>query len=141
LVPPVLLGALLAAAGTAFLVVRLAGSGLPTRVVPTWACGYALQPRMQYGSTAFAKPVRLFFRAIVRPERAVEADYALEPYFTARLRTHGLVAPLFERRLYGPATRGLLRAASVARALQSGSLRLYLAYILATLVGLLVWTR
>jgi hydrogenase-4 component B len=96
---------------------------------------------MQYGSTAFTEPIRLFFRAIVRPERAIEAEYALEPYFAVRLWTHALVSPVFEQRLYGPLARGLLRAASVARVLQSGSLRLYLAYILATLVVLLVWTR
>ena len=90
---------------------------------------------------AFAKPVRLFFSAIVRPERAIEVDYALEPYFPARLRTRASVAPLFEGRLYGPLTRALLRAGSVARALQGGSVRLYLAYILATLVVPLVWTR
>jgi hypothetical protein len=35
----------------------------------------------------------------------------------------------------------LLRASALARTLQSGSLRLYLAYILATLVALLVLTR
>jgi hypothetical protein len=48
---------------------------------------------------------------------------------------------VFEQRLYGPVARALLRAASLARVLQGGSLRLYLAYILATLVVLLVWTR
>jgi hydrogenase-4 component B len=140
LLPTVLLGALVTIAAAGILLVRLVG-GRPPRHVPTWACGYALQPRMQYGSTAFTEPIRLFFRAIVRPERAIEAEYALEPYFAVRLWTHALVSPVFEQRLYGPLARGLLRAASVARVLQSGSLRLYLAYILATLVVLLVWTR
>jgi len=140
-VPPILLGALAAVAGLALLAVRLVGGAQAPRVVPTWACGYALHPRMQYGSTAFAKPIRLFFRAIVRPERAVEAEYHLAPYFPTRLRTHGTLSPVFEQHLYGPVAAGLLRGMAVARRLQSGSLRLYLAYILATLVALLVWTR
>ena len=141
LVPTALLGALAAAAGLTFLLTQLLGGRRAARVVPTWACGYALTPRMQYGSTAFAKPIRLFFRAIVRPERAVEAEYHLAPYFPARLRTHGALDPVFEQRLYGPVAAGLLRASELARALQSGSLRLYLAYILATLVALLIATR
>jgi hydrogenase-4 component B len=141
LVPTALLGALAAAAGLTFLLTQLLGGRRAARVVPTWACGYALTPRMQYGSTAFAKPIRLFFRAIVRPERAVEAEYHLAPYFPARLRTHGALTPVFEQRLYGPLATGLLRASALARALQSGSLRLYLAYILATLVALLIATR
>jgi hydrogenase-4 component B len=141
LAPTGLLGAIVTIGASAVLVSRLISGGRAARVVPTWACGYALQPRMQYGSTAFAKPIRLFFRAIVRPERAIEAEYALEPYFPTRLRTRGQVAAVFERRLYSPVALGLLRAASVARLLQSGSLRLYLAYMLATLVILLVWTR
>jgi hydrogenase-4 component B len=139
--PLALLGALAATAGLIFLMTRLIGGRLAPRVVPTWACGYALTPRMQYGSTAFAKPIRLFFRAILRPERAVEAEFHLAPYFPARLSTHGTLAPVFEQRLYGPVAAGLLRASAFARTLQSGSLRLYLAYILATLVALLVATR
>jgi hydrogenase-4 component B len=138
--PVLLLGAVVAAAGLTFLATRL-GSRVPARVVPTWACGYALKPRMQYGSTAFAKPIRLFFRAIVRPERAVEAEYHLAPLFLARVRTRGALQPLFEQRLYGPVFAVFLRASEVARRLQSGSLRLYLAYILGTLVVLLVVAR
>lgn len=139
--PPILAGALLALAGLAVLVARLGGPRLPARTVPTWACGFALRPEMQYGSSAFAKPIRLFFRAIVRPERAVEAEYALAPYFAVRLRTHGGIQPVFERHMYGPTAAALLRAAAIARTLQNGSVRLYLAYILATLVALLVWPR
>ncbi len=142
LVPPALLAVLLLVVAAALLATRrTAGGSANLRVAPTWACGFALAPHMQYGSTAFAKPIRLFFRAILRPERSVETDYALPPFFTARLRTHGSVAPVFERHIYGPASLWLLRAAAVARTLQSGSVRLYLAYVLATLVLLLVWAR
>ncbi len=139
--PAVLLGVTLLAASVALLAARLRGGPFAGRLTPTWACGFALRPEMQYGSTAFAKPIRLFFRAILRPERSVEADYALAPFFPARWRTRGGVSPVFERRIYGPVMRGLLGAAAIARTLQSGSVRLYLAYILATLVLLLVLAR
>jgi len=55
LLPSVLLGGLMAASGLCFVFVRLVGGGRTMRVVPTWACGYALQPRMQYGSTRFCQ--------------------------------------------------------------------------------------
>jgi hydrogenase-4 component B len=142
LVAPLPLLATLTLTAIAFAaLVRFFGGQVGTRRTPTWVCGFALQPRMSYGSTAFAKPIRLFFQAIVRPERVVEADYALEPYFPTRLSTHGSIQPVFERHLYGPLARGLLSVARSARVLQGGNIRLYLAYILATLVVLLLIAR
>jgi hypothetical protein len=43
--------------------------------------------------------------------------------------------------LYRPVVRGSLRAAAVARRLQSGSLRLYLSYLLALVLVLLALVR
>jgi hydrogenase-4 component B len=96
---------------------------------------------MAYGSTAFAKPIRLFFRFILRPERATTPEFTLAPYFPARLVTHGSTRPVFERHLYQPVARTLLRGARTVRILQAGNLRLYLSYVLATLVILLLGTR
>jgi hydrogenase-4 component B len=138
--PSVLLGALLALGGLMVLAGRFLGSTTARRG-PTWACGYALDTSMQYGATAFAKPIRLFFRTLVRPERAVEAEYGISPYFPIRLSYHAGIRPVFERALYRPLLAGLLGTAGRARAIQSGSLRLYLGYIFATLVVLLVLAR
>jgi hydrogenase-4 component B len=93
---------------------------------------------MQYGSTAFAKPIRLFFRAILQPENSVEYGYAQPPYFVNRIRYEASIRPLIEQHLYGSATRTLLRVANAMRLLQSGSMRLYLAYVLATLIVVLL---
>ena len=100
-----------------------------------------LEPGMTYGSVAFAKPIRLFFRAIVRPERVIERSYSQEPFFVSGVRYQGSVTPVFEKHLYGPVAQGLLRTANVIRLLQNGSVRLYLAYVLATLVFLLMLAR
>jgi hydrogenase-4 component B len=138
--PTLLLGALLAFGGLALLVGRLLGPTLVRRG-PTWACGFALDASMQYGATAFAKPIRLFFRSLLRPERAVNAEYGLSPYVPIRLSYQAGIRPVFERLLYRPLLAGLLGTAGRARAIQSGSLRLYLGYIFATLVVLLVLAR
>jgi hydrogenase-4 component B len=135
--PTVLLGCLLAAGGVALLAGRLLGSVI-TRRGPAWVCGFALEPRMQYGSTAFAKPIRLFFRALVRPERDVIAEPGELPYFPRRVTYEARLQPVFERSLYEPLLRGLLGSAGRLRGIQGGSLRMYLGYIFATLVVLLL---
>lgn len=140
LLPLGVLGALIALGALPLLALRSLGS-VPERREPTWVCGWELEPGMTYGASAFANPIRLFFRAIVRPEQVVTRSYSQEPYFVTGVRYHGTVQPVFERHLYGPVARGLLRTANVIRVLQNGSLRLYLAYVLATLVILLVLTR
>lgn len=134
------MGALLVLGALPVLLLRAVGS-VPERRGPVWVCGWDLEPAMQYGATSFAKPIRLFFRAIVRPERQVNRTFAQAPYFVTSLRYRASIAPVFERHLYGRVTRGLLWSANVIRTLQSGSLRLYLAYVLATLLILLAIAR
>ncbi|HUX86759.1 MAG TPA: proton-conducting transporter membrane subunit, partial [Chloroflexota bacterium] len=101
LMPVGALGALCFLAALPVLAWRLLGT-VPRRRGPTWVCGWDLEPSMQYGATSFAKPIRLFFRAIVRPQRVVERTYSQEPYFVSRLSYHGSITPVFERHLYGP---------------------------------------
>jgi hydrogenase-4 component B len=125
----------------AVLVMRVVGGPQRERRAPTWVCGFALKPQMSYGSMAFAKPIRLFFRAILRPERIVDSEHALAPFFPARLSTSGSIRPMFERHLYGPVAHSFIGVARTARVLQGGNLRLYLGYILATLVVLLLVIR
>jgi hydrogenase-4 component B len=48
---------------------------------------------------------------------------------------------LFDTLIFGPVERFSLRGAHVARRLQSGSLRLYVAYLLVLLLALLAAAR
>jgi hydrogenase-4 component B len=138
--PSLLLGTMLAVGGLVALFGRLLGPATARRG-PTWACGFALDSSMQYGSTAFAKPIRLFFQALLKPVRAVRVEYGQSPYFSTRLTYHAEIRPVFEQALYRPVLAALLVGAGRARAIQSGSLRLYLAYIFATLIVLLMLAR
>jgi hydrogenase-4 component B len=53
------------------------------------------------------------------------------------------IEPTFERYVYGPLLRVVLRAANGLKVLQAGSLHAYLAYVIALVVWLvlLVWLR
>jgi hydrogenase-4 component B len=137
---PVLL-TLAALGGLAWLLGRLIGGPVGVRVAPTWVCGVALEPRMQYTAAAFSKPIRIIFRFLLRPYREVEREYAASAHFVSGVRFESGARPVYEPPLYHQAVALLLRGAHGVRVLQNGSLRLYLAYMFATLVVALVLTR
>ncbi|MCX5785226.1 MAG: proton-conducting transporter membrane subunit [Elusimicrobia bacterium] len=106
---------------------------------PTWGCGYyALDSRTEYTATAFSKPFRIFFSFFLRPyrkiEKATHGGYHLK-YF--RYETH--TTPFFRTFFYEPAVSASFRLAKTVRKLQPGSIHLYLSYIFATIILLLIF--
>lgn len=138
-ITPGVLLALLAVPGFAVLfLLRASARARRERLGPTWVCGIALTPRMEYSASAFSQPLRMIFRQILRPRPELEARHEVSPYFACYVRYRTEITPVFERYLYGPAARLLVEASHRLRGIQAGGIRLYLAYILATLVFLLV---
>ena len=106
----------------------------------SWDCGIpALNARMQYSAAAFTKPIRMIFKRIYLPRRELRVSYILKPFFVRSIKYSGEITPFFEKFLYEPATDVIQRIAGKVRLLQSGSLHLYLGYILITLVLLLIF--
>lgn len=129
-------------AGLALALGRALGGGKTVvRVAPPWVCGMALEPRMQYTAAALAKPIRIIFRALLRPSRTVEREHAASPHFVSGIRFEAGHSPLYDQRLFGFALRLSLVAAREVRVLQNGSLRSYLAYMLVTLIVALLLAR
>ncbi|MCC6627249.1 MAG: hydrogenase 4 subunit B [Chloroflexi bacterium] len=125
-----------------WLALRVVAGPVGRRVSEPWVCGITLRPRMQYTSAAFAKPIRLIFRAIIQPVRTVEATYLTTgDYFLHTMHTHGETRPLIERYLYATVHRGVLALARATRVIQNGSTRIYLTYVFVTLVVLLLVAR
>jgi formate hydrogenlyase subunit 3/multisubunit Na+/H+ antiporter MnhD subunit len=114
--------------------------GARRRLHDTWGCGRMVHTaRMEYTATAFAHPFKRIFDFFYRPEK--QLDIAVHPesrLFVQRLEYENPSRPIFEDWLYRPALEVLHRGARRARAIQSGSANLYLAYILAALLALLV---
>jgi hydrogenase-4 component B len=136
------MGLLLAGlASVAVLLGRSIGGPLVVRRAPPWVCGVALEPGMQYSAAALAKPIRIIFRVLLRPYRAVEREHAASPHFVSGIRFEAGLSPLYDRPLYRHAVRLCLGAAREVRILQNGSLRSYLAYMLVTLVAALLLAR
>ncbi|MBU6402579.1 MAG: hydrogenase 4 subunit B, partial [Verrucomicrobia bacterium] len=118
----------------------LFGHGAITRIGPTWDCGLqGLTPRMEYTATGFSKPLRMIFKALFRPRREVQVEYDYSPYFAKTIRFESHIEETFEKRIYRPLNRGILRLSRRMRALQAGSIQAYLIYIFATLLLLLIF--
>ena len=111
------------------------------RRAPTWGCGGELTARTEYTATAFSKPLMMIFRAVYRPTREVET--VGEAHFPQEVRYRAEIEPTFERFLYQPLTRGVLRVAERMKVIQAGSLHAYLAYVIVLVLSLvlLLWWR
>ncbi len=102
----------------------------------TWGCGYPQPtPRMQYTSSSFADPVIEPFRAIFHSSRHATGMVGV---FPAHASHEDHLEDRAQRVLF-PAVRLFARALAHVQLLQRSRVQLYLAYILATLVLLLVW--
>jgi len=124
----------------AMLFIRLTGGERKTAYADSWDCGIpGLTSRMQYTATAFAKPLRIIYKRIYLPSRDIKVQYLLKPFFVKSIRYGSEITPFFERYVYDPATRLIQAIAGKAKLLQSGSLQLYLGYILITLILLLIF--
>jgi hydrogenase-4 component B len=106
---------------------------------PTWACGQPVTGALRWTSAGFTKPVRLVLEAALRPRRALLVETA--GGVVQRMRYEREVASPADRLLYGPAIRGALAGAALARRLQTGNVRTYAAYLLALVLGLLALVR
>ncbi len=136
------LAALAFAAALGLAAVLSTRSAFARRPAPTWGCGGELTAEAEYTATAFSKPLMLIFGAIYRPTREV-STLETAPYYAREVRYRAEVEPTFERFVYRPLTRGLLRLAERMRVIQAGSLHAYLGYVMALVLFLVVllWWR
>jgi hydrogenase-4 component B len=133
--------ALLAALALPAALLALAGVGRRRRLYETWGCGRLVQTaRMEYTATAFANPFKRIFTFFYRPVKHLDIEAHPESrFFITRIEYANPTHSMFELWLYRPALAAVHRLSRRARGLQSGSANLYLTYILAALLALLVF--
>jgi hydrogenase-4 component B len=141
--PPALALALVALGALLALALRVFTPRLRLRRSDTWGCGRLTQtPRMQYTATAFAEPLRRVFAELYRP--TVDINVVAHPesrYFIRDITYESEVRPWIERLVYGPWLALVRRIGHAARGVQAGSVHLYLAYLCAALIALLLAAR
>lgn len=121
-----------------FTVYKLFAKGKPV-IYKTWDCGYyRLGSRNEYTATAFSKPFRIAFSFFLLPYRKTqkvrESFYHVKSF---AYETH--TTPVFKKYIYEPLIALVLRSAKFMRRIQPGSIHLYLAYIFAALLLLIIF--
>ena len=139
--PPMILAVLVLSVMLVTLFINKFSKFRKVRIEETWNCGTDLTSKMEYTATSFSNPIRVMFRAIFQPSRETKIVFVLKPYFASHIKSVGTIKPFFEDNLYRPLLQYFLKLADKVTALQSGSIHLYLAYIFATLVVLLIFAR
>lgn len=139
--PAILGGLLILLAPLPWVLARVIAGPVRRSTGATWSTGVVFQPAMQYTATSFSKPIRLFFSFILAPERRIDVEYHDGSPLPRLVRYAGGVPELFEERVYLPMRAAAVWAAGRLRLLQSGSVQVYLLYIAAALVVLLVVYR
>jgi len=81
----------------------------------------------------------MIFAALFRPRREIQAEFEVSPYFPKAIHFESEIESTFETRFYDPLRHGILKAAGWMRRLQAGSVHLYLAYVFAALILLLLF--
>jgi hydrogenase-4 component B len=126
--------ALLVTAVTATLLLR-------TRRNPrgvTWDCGYAApSPRMQYTASSFARGLVALFAWAMPPAVEAPRPFSMFPP-NAHFATE-VPDTVLDRALM-PMLRGTRRLFALARFIQSGHVQIYLLYVGAALLALLMWS-
>jgi hydrogenase-4 component B len=107
---------------------------------PAWDCGLpGLTADNEYTATAFSKPLRMIFAALFRPRREIQTEFDVSPYYPRAIHFESEIEPAFEKHFYDPLRGAVLRTAAWMRGVQAGSVHLYLAYVFAALILLLLF--
>jgi hydrogenase-4 component B len=116
-----------------------AARGRRTAPSPAWAGGQHFVPALAWTEAGFTKTLRLMFEGALRPRRELTTDIVAGVLRSIRFESE--IPHRFETQVYAPAIRLALRIAGAFRRLQSGSLPLYLGYLLGLLFVLLILIR
>jgi hydrogenase-4 component B len=103
----------------------------------TWDCGYVKpDARMQYTSSSFAQPLTGMFAWLLR---TIRHWHPVKEFFPVEASFETETPDVFTKGIFRPAFRGAGAALSRLAWLQHGRLQLYVLYLAAALLVLLVW--
>ena len=109
---------------------------------PAWAGGVRrLLPNMTYTATGFSNPVRVIFEAVFRPVVFDEKRETVAEHFLMAVQRQRQEVHILERTIFRPGARLGQWLAALLGKVHSGSVNLYAAYILISLVIVLVIQR
>ena len=106
---------------------------------PVWDGGLRrLWPEITYTGTGFSNPVRVVFDAILRPATVEDSTEAVAQHFRTAIRRETAEVHIVDRWILQPPIYGLGRVAQLARRMHVGHVNAYAAYVLLTMLVVLV---
>ena len=104
---------------------------------PVWGCGY-LYPtaRMQYTASSFAQPLTTQFHPFIRNRETLASPNG---YFPTAASYSSDSGDPFLRLLFAPTFRWFDKIVSRINVIQQGHIHVYVLYVAATLIVLLIW--
>ncbi|MBI5149823.1 MAG: hydrogenase [Candidatus Omnitrophica bacterium] len=116
---------------------RISMRFLPVAKAPTWGCGYSVPTaRMQYTAASFAQPLLDIFRNVLGYQ--VKGNKP-KGYFPVEGKISSRVTEASEDFIFRPAFELIKSVSARLKIIQSGYTQLYLFYIFAFLLILLIW--
>lgn len=106
----------------------------------TWNCGTPLQASMEYTGTSFSHPILKIMQRLTGTHRKVEI-YEEYAYYPRKIRHHLRNYHSIEDALYKPVVAFAVKVSQIIRMIQNGNLQSYLAYMVITLIIVLLWNR
>jgi hydrogenase-4 component B len=104
---------------------------------PVWGCGYLFpSPKMQYTASSFAQPLTTQFNLLIRNRETLVPPQGYFPANSSYASDSGDPAL---RLLFVPTFRWFDHVVARLNIIQHGHIHLYILYVAATLVALLVW--
>ena len=126
------------------LVLIFAGFGLMTRTRAlsrgaVWDGGLRrLWPGITYTATGFSNPVRVVFQVLLHPTSVEDSTEAVARHFRTAIRREYTEVHIIDRFVLGPPIYVLRGAANVVRRMHVGHVNAYAAYVLLTLLLVLI---
>lgn len=107
------------------------------RRAPTWGCGYqAGTARIQYSGASFSEPTAKLLAAGMGLKSRCSID---KGYFPARASLSLTASDRVLAHVFTPLFDGIARLCDALKIVQHGRIHLYILYMLATVIVLLIW--
>ena len=122
-----------------FVIFRILSHRRAPKRGPVWAGGLRhLSPGMTYTATGFSNPVRVIFEAVLHPAEGEDNVEAVARHFRTAIVRNNTEAHIVDRLVLEPPVTALRWLANIARRMHVGNVNAYAAYVLLTMLAVLV---
>ncbi|MDF2633402.1 MAG: hypothetical protein K0R78_276 [Pelosinus sp.] len=106
----------------------------------TWTCGIVPNSHMAYTAMGFSKSIRTVFKNIVHTYDEILVSTSDNKYYGRELFYHVRIQYFFVSVVYRPINEAIIRTATFMKSIQTGSVQLYVGYIMVITVIVLIWS-